>query len=435
MKILFIATQLPPFIGSGNVRALNYINYLNRLGHELDVIAIDYPKDSIAYDENLEDVFDKEVQIHRVNPGLLYSVSYTKKLMNSIASSADSKEKVSLKKKIAGLVKRNILIPDPFLQWINPAYKKALSLIKAKGKYDCIFSMHETPSSHIVAYKIKKDYPVLPWIGYWSDPWNGDSLRKGRSRFKTFIEEKLEKNIIGKVDKMLFTTNSTKEMYINKYNLNPEIADIVYRGYDENLYCDIEEKEEKPIELQDNKLNIVHTGTIYKSLRDITPLCNALDKLKIENKNLFKKLHFIFIGQFDNPQDELRLKKFDNVTIKPLIPYKEALKYVVYADVLLLYGNKNSTQVPGKVYEYLGSKASVWTILGDEQDELSHLVHQVDKGPIVLNTEADILRAIKSLNAVDIGEVQNENWNKPADDYKWINIGKDLEKKLSVKRY
>lgn len=434
MKILFIATQLPPFIGSGNVRALNYINYLNRLGHKLDVIAVDYPKDSIAYDKNLEGVFDKEVRIHRVNPGLLYNVSYTKKSFDNLDKSTNNKGKTSIKKKIAGFVKRNILIPDPFLQWINPAYKQAISLINTQGKYDCILSMHETPSSHIVAYKIKKDYPELPWIGYWSDPWNGDSLRKERSSFKAFIEEKIERNVIGKVDKLLFTTNSTKDMYITKYNLNPEITDIVYRGYDEDLYCNIEKKEEKPIELKDDKINIIHTGTIYKALRDITPLCSALNKLKVENESLFKKLHFIFIGQFDNPQDESELKKFDNVTIKPLIPYKEALKYVVYADVLLLYGNKNSTQVPGKVYEYLGSKASIWTILGDEQDELSQLVRQVNKGPVVVNTEADILSAIKSLYDVEIGNLKKENWYKPAEDYKWINVGKDLEKKLSVNR-
>ncbi|WP_369901757.1 glycosyltransferase [Bacillus manliponensis] len=434
MKILFIATQLPPFIGSGNVRALNYINYLSRLGNEIDVIAVDYPKDSIAYDENLEDAFDKEVRIHRVNPGLLYNVSYTKKPLQNSESPTGSEATPSLKKKIAGFVKRNILIPDPFLQWINPAYRKAVNLLKENRGYDCIFSMHETPSSHVVACKIKKDYPELPWVGYWSDPWNGDSLRKERSSFKTFIEEKIEKNIIGKVDKLLFTTNSTKEMYIGKYKLNPEVTDIVYRGYDESLYRDIEEQEEKPMELQDNKINIVHTGTIYKSLRDITPLCNALDKLEIENKSLFEKLHFIFIGQFDNQQDELRLKAFNNVTIKPLIPYKEALKYVVYADVLLLYGNKNSTQVPGKVYEYLGSKAPIWTILGDENDELGHLVRQVDKGPTVLNKEDSILSTINSLYKASIEECSQENWSRPAVDYEWINVGKDLEKKLSIKK-
>ncbi|MBJ7948082.1 hypothetical protein BTH38_19945 [Bacillus toyonensis] len=430
MKILFIATQLPPFIGSGNVRALNYINYLNRLGHEIDVIAVDYPKDSIAYDKNLEAVFDKEVRVHRVNPGLLYNLSYTKKL-NVNKDAIKTRKKLNLKKKIGGLVKRNILIPDPFLQWIKPAYKKALSLLKDNEGYTCIFSMHETPSSHIVAYKIKKKYPNLPWIGYWSDPWNGDSLRKDRSGIKMLIEEKIEKNLIKKVDKLLFTTDSTRNMYINKYNLNEDVTDIVYRGFDEDLYSDIENREEKPLELNNNKINIVHTGTIYKELRDITPLCNVLDKLQIEDRELFERLQFIFIGQFDNKSDELRLNKLNNVVIKPLIPYKEALKYMVYADVLLLYGNKNSTQIPGKVYEYIGSKASMWTILGDEQDELGHLVRQIDKGPIVLNEEAEILEAIQSLNNMMLGTNTREDWKKPATTYNWENIARDLESKIS----
>ncbi|MBX0354660.1 glycosyltransferase [Bacillus toyonensis] len=427
MKILFIATQLPPFIGSANIRGLNYINYLNRLGHELDVITVDYPKDSIAYDKNSEDAFDKEVRIHRVNPGLLYNVSYTRKPGNDISNRSEN-SKFSFKRKIGSFVKKNILIPDSFVQWINPAYKKAVSLIESNGSYDCIFSMHETPSSHVVAYKIKKKFPNLKWMGYWSDPWNGDSLRKGRSLIKVFLEEKIERNIVSKVDKFFFTTKSTRQMYINKYDINPNVTNVIYRGYDDTLYHDIEQEKKIPIELKNDKINIVHTGTIYKELRDIGPLCTALEKLRIENYNLFKKIHVLFIGQFTDIQDENRMKNLENVTIKSLMPYKEALKYVVYADVLLLYGNQNSTQVPGKVYEYLGSRAAVLTVLGDEKDELKDLMEQVNKGPIVLNNEEDIFDAIKSLER---RESSNQlSWSQKVAEYKWINVVKDLEKKI-----
>ncbi|WP_235712664.1 glycosyltransferase [Bacillus mycoides] len=428
MKILFIATQLPPFIGSANIRALNYINYLNRLGHDLDVITVDYPKDSIAYDKSSEDVFDKEVRVHRVNPGLLYNVSYTKKSSSDVSNNPES-SKLSFKRKIGSFVKRNILIPDAFLQWINPAYRRAVSLIENNGMYDCIFSMHETPSSHIVAYKIKKKFPNLKWVGYWSDPWNGDSLRKGRSLFKAFLEEKIERNIVSKVDKFFFTTNSTREMYIDKYKLDPNVTNIIYRGYDDSLYQDIEKEQKIPIELKNSKINIVHTGTIYKELRDINPLCNALEKLKNENYNLFKKIHVLFIGQFTDIQDENRVKNLENVTIKSLMPYKEALRYVVYADALLLYGNQNSTQVPGKVYEYLGSKATVLTILGDEKDELRDLMEQVNKGPIILNTEDCIFNTIQSLE--NRGASYQLDWHRQVTEYKWINVVKDLENKMS----
>lgn len=135
----------------------------------------------------------------------------------------------------------------------------------------------------------------------------------------------------------------------------------------------------------------------------------------------------MFIGQFTDIQDENRMKNLENVTIKSLMPYKEALKYVVYADVLLLYGNQNSTQVPGKVYEYLGSRAAVLTVLGDEKDELKDLMEQVNKGPIVLNNEKDIFDAIKSLER---RESSNQlSWSQKVAEYKWINVVKDLEKR------
>ncbi|MCI3147616.1 hypothetical protein C5137_15590 [Bacillus cereus] len=429
MRILFISTQLPPFIGSANIRALNYINYLNRLGHEIDVIAVDYPRDSIAYDENSEDVFDREVKIHKISPGLIYNMSYTKKMSNKISDTGTvENNKPSFKKKVGLFVKRNILIPDPFVQWINPAFKKASSLVKANGVYDCMFSMHETPSSHVVASRLKRRFPSMKWIGYWSDPWNGDSLRKGRSLFKTILEEKIENNIVKKVDRFLFTTNSTRQMYIDKYKINPDDTDIVYRGYDEIIYSNIEKEKELPVELNKNKINIVHTGTIYKELRDITPLCKALEKLKYDDYNLFKKIHVLFIGQFTDTQDENRVKNLENVTVKPLMPYKDALRYVVHADALLLYGNKNSTQVPGKVYEYLGSKAAIVTLLGDEQDELQPLMNQVKKGPVVLNEEESILEALQDIER-NLNSDQN-NWSKAAVNYRWDNVVKDLEDKI-----
>ncbi|PEY46590.1 hypothetical protein CN356_31540, partial [Bacillus cereus] len=73
----------------------------------------------------------------------------------------------------------------------------------------------------------------------------------------------------------------------------------------------------------------------------------------------------------------------------------------------------------------------MWTILGDEKDELGHLVRQIDKGPIVLNEEAEILEAIHSLNNMLLGTITRENWKKPATTYNWENIAKDLEGKIS----
>lgn len=433
MRLLFIATQIPPYNGSGNIRILNYLNYLSMLGHKIDVVSVDYPKDSVAYDETLEDAFSENINIYRVNPGFLYKLFYRKKMVDSQNLNKKNSQNTSInssfKGKVNSFIRQNFLLPDSFMQWIMYAFNKAKHLMRNKS-YDIIVTIHETPSSHIVGYKLKKKFPNVRWVGYWSDPWNGDSLRENRMSIKSYIEEKIEKNIVDNIDKLLFTTNSTRDLYVQKYKINPNNTDVVYRGYDENLYNIIEKNTKKPTDLKKGKINIVHTGTIYKKLRDIEPLCEALLNLSKKEKEIFNRLHFIFIGQFDNKDDEMMLRQFENITIKPLLPYHQALEYVVQADVLLLYGNKNSTQVPGKVFEYIGSKAPILTILGDRNDELKFIMKQGEKGPVILNTKEEILSTLKCLFEMHESDTWKEEWKQPNVYYKWENIAKDLQEKI-----
>lgn len=433
MKILVVATQIPPYIGSGNIRALNYINYLAKLGHQIDVLGVDYPKDSIAYDSKLEEAFDKRVNVYRISPGFFYKFFYRKK-MKDLDNNIDISKHVSInntvKGKINTFIKNTMVIPDVFMFWIYPAYKFAKKLMKNKD-YDILFSLHETPSSHIVAYLLKRRFKFIRWVGYWSDPWNGDSLRNNRSILKKFIEEKIERKIVEKVDKLLFTTEKTKRLYIDKYDLNPKKTSIVLRGYDKQQYIDIINKESLNLKgIEFNKLNIVYVGTIYRHLRDINPLYNALNLLKSNDINLYNKLNIIFVGQFDHYSDQEKLQKHNNIKIYPLVPYKQALRYTVKADVLLLYGNKESTQVPGKVYEYLGSPAIILTLLGDLNDELKDIMEDVKKGPVILNDENELYLALKKLAEDYISNNLNENWMKPVGKYEWENVAKDLEMKL-----
>jgi glycosyltransferase involved in cell wall biosynthesis len=431
MKILVIATQLPPYNGSGNIRALNYINYLSRLGHQIDAIGVQYPKNAIAYDPQLEDAFDKKVNVYRIKPGFLYRFFYRKKnnklnLNNTKSASINN----TIKGKISVFIKNTFVIPDAFMLWIYPAYKFAKKLVK-KRDYDIIFSIHETPSSHLVAYLLKRKFNKIRWVGYWSDPWNGDSLRDNRFVFKKYIEEKIENKIVKKIDKLLFTTEKTKKLYINKYGLNKSKASVVFRGYDKKIYIESMRKSIESLEgLQKNKLNILHLGTIYHTLRDIGPLCAALDLLKREDIKLYNLLNILFIGQFENYDDQRKLQNHSNVNVFPLVPYEQALQYTVKADVLLLYGNKKSTQVPGKVYEYLGSPAIILTLLGDAQDELNTIMENVEKGPVILNNEKEIYLELKKLSEAYFNNNLNKNWMKPVDKYEWENVVKDLEMKL-----
>lgn len=435
MRILLVSTQLPPYNGSGNIRLLNYINQLSRLGHTIDVLTVAYPRDSIAYDEKLEGAFDKKVNIYRLDPGFFYKLFYRKKSVEISNSSLEPSKTTlvsKLRKALNTIIKNYLLIPDSFVQWINPAYQKGRELMLTEN-YDLMFTVHETPSSHLVGYKLKKKYPDLNWVGYWSDPWNGDTAhRVKQSKFKKNMEEKLERKVITQVDKILFTTKKTKDFYREKYNLPFNKSDIVFRGYDLKQYEKIEKANDVPKQFKANKINLVHVGTIYRKLRNIDPLCEALHDLKIKHKNLYDRLNIIFLGQFDNDLDGEKLKRFDNVQVIKYVPYEEALKFIVNANVLLLYGNSNSTQVPGKVYEYLGSKAAIFTILGDASDELKFLMEKVNKGPTTLNTKQSIYEELINIVEIFNSDSLPTQWKEVQKDFQWPNIGKDLEKKIIV---
>jgi glycosyltransferase involved in cell wall biosynthesis len=434
LKILLIATYLPPYSGSGNIRLLNYINYLNRLENEITVVGVDYPRDSIAYDATLEKSFDDNIDIIRLNPGFFYNIFNRKK----VDLKENHNDKVvsnriglanKLKQKINRFIKTTVLIPDAFVGWIRPAYNTCCKLIYEKN-FDVILTIHETPSSHIVGYKLKKKFKNLNWIGYWSDPWNGDSaLRYKNSMIKSLIEERIEKNIVKTVDRLLFTTNSTKDMYIKKYKIDKEKADIVYRGYELDLYEKLENIKKRSNGFEDNKINIVHTGTIYKELRDITPLFNALLSIKDNNVEFYEKFNFIFVGQFTDEEDRKLLSSLEAIKVINYIPFEEAMKYVVDADFLLLYGNKNSTQVPGKLYEYIGSKAPIITLLGSYEDELSDIMKLIDKGPSILNDKESILGVLESIS--NPNNIMG-NWSRRCEEFEWQKVVLDLQSKLQI---
>ena len=54
-------------------------------------------------------------------------------------------------------VKSKIIFPDIYYYWSLKASKFAIQLIKKEG-FDLMFSMHEPPSSHLCALRIKKIY-------------------------------------------------------------------------------------------------------------------------------------------------------------------------------------------------------------------------------------------------------------------------------------
>ena len=153
MKILFIACYSPLINNSASIETLQYLNNLVNEGNDIHLLTVDFPKNSIYYDEYILSMLNPKVKIHKVSGGKIFEKIMPKKSNNPIGSSSNTS-----KSYLKGLLKRGkklIAIPDMYLNWARKASKVGLELME-KENFDVIFSMHEPPSSHICAMKIKE---------------------------------------------------------------------------------------------------------------------------------------------------------------------------------------------------------------------------------------------------------------------------------------
>lgn len=415
---------------SGSIRALYYTNYMAKLGHNVSVLTVDFPEQFSNYDDTLLQRIDKNVEIYIEDLGKIYSKLYKKKSENNKEIRTLKKStKKNVKQQIRSCIKENIAIPDSYIMWRKKAYKKGIDIIKTKN-IDIIFSMHETPSSHLVAYDLKKKFKDIRWVAYWSDPWTFDPIRSEYPLFRKKIEESMEKKVVKLADKNLFTTNECRNLYINKFKLEEKDTGIVYRGYDSNIYNKVS-TQNRPKEIEDEKINILHAGEIFTKLRDINPLIQAIREIKDENYDLYKKLNIVLLGGID---DFSKIEKIDDLEVIKILPRKtfdEALKYIYYSDILLLFGNKNSNQMPGKVYDYLGTDKVIFTILGDNDDPLNIFMNSVNRGPICENLKLKLKDKIVEIGYKFDNNQVNIEWKIKSNKFEWENVVKDLIYKLN----
>lgn len=377
MKLLFIACYSPLINNSAAIETLQYLNKLCDIeGNEIHLLTVNFPENSVYYDKTLLNMMDKRIKLHAIEGGFVF-----KKLMprkhNTSGNAFVGKSSGSLKK-ILRKIKNAVVIPDMYYGWAKKAAKYGVNLIE-KENIDTVFSMHEPPSSHLCAYYIKKQIKNIPWITYWSDPWLKDSTRENSFFVKKIIEKRMEKNIVSLSDRFIFVTDDNRNEYLKDYpNIKKDNTYILNRGFDAQLYDKLK-KEEVPEHIKKDKINIIYTGEIFSKLRNIKPFIKALEEIKKEDAAAFSKLNVLFFGNIDDIEAKKKLKNLECADAFPRIPFNEALKYMLNGDILLLFGNKNSKQIPAKIYDYFGAEGRIFVIYGDSNDPIKRICAKHEK--------------------------------------------------------
>lgn len=388
MNILVINADCVTKNSSANLCHLAYIKGLVELGHNVTLISAD-GKDYIV-DDNMHIPSE-------VNCKYYYGVSWYEKLSlkkNSFADSNNSgsftevpkKEVVSVKTKIISKVKRKVLAMYG-AHGIYATFVRKAKSFKSNINYDFVISISTPPASHLLAHSLLKSGNVKAnqWIQIWEDPWYSDAYGFNGER-KIFEEER---RLLSYTEKVCYVSPLTLK---NQKRLYPESADKMYWQPLPYYYKD-EVSQKRTF-----KKNVYgYFGDYVPEARNLEPFYLAAKKTGIE------------VNICGNPNG--LFASTDNIHIYPRLTLEKLKPIEDRANVLIFLCNRKGGQIPGKIYQYSATDKTVLFIMDgteEEQETLKAFFEPFNRYVFCNNTVEDITRAIKSIEADDIGAVKNE---------------------------
>ena len=343
-NLLIISQAVPPVGGSHSTRITHLINELSAKGWEINVLTTQIFPGTPFIDWNLQEKIPSGVKFIRSFPGPLHSFAYRRPKTNKTPSrTRQSKVK-------------SILIPDTYIEWLPGALIDCLLLNKGRTRPDIIMSSAVPYTAHLIGLVLSSIWGI-PWVADYGDPWVYDPGHP-RQGIRLLVERYLESKVVKKCSAIVVTTETTKQLYIDKYSVEQSKIRVIPMGFDPKDFAKVERDNIKEI-TGSYPVRFVYIGRLEPESRDVNIFFQALKKLKDSGE--LKNTCFEFIGGF---QASLQEKVFELglqevVKFCSWIEHSKCMQYLTSADYLLLFGNNNSIQVPGKIFNYVGSETPI----------------------------------------------------------------------------
>ncbi|MGA7388943.1 MAG: glycosyltransferase [Pseudolabrys sp.] len=250
-------------------------------------------------------------------------------------------------------------IPDEHRRWIPLAEKSVLSKLQESGfQPDVMVTFGEPMSDHLVGLRLKSRLGV-PWIAHFSDPWVDNPFRR-HEFLACFVNARLESRVIAVADRLIFTSEETRDLVMRKY---PEQwrakTEVLPHSFDPALYP-------QPTKAS-GPLTVRYLGNFYGH-RSPVPLFRALKFLLTHEPKLLDDVQFELVGSMPSRMRmhaSLRSLPAGLVRLRDTVPYQESLNLMSSSDLLLVIDGPDDLSVflPSKLIDYLGARVPVLGIV------------------------------------------------------------------------
>ena len=406
MKILLIAYEFPPSPSPQSLRWTYLIRELALQGHEMHVLTADLGGETPGLPE-----LPASVHVHRTFPGLLrgalalhreYRLRNPRRardVAGSAGAGAGSSATAALrpprnwKQRLSEAVQAiagQLRFPDIRGEWRRYG-RRRLRTLMANVAPDVVISSHEPATTLELGLSLRGS--GLPWVVDLGDPvlaaytprrWRARSLRLERAVFRH------ARHVI------VTNTRALEEMRSRHGDDTP--MSVITQGFD--LTPAPQDGSVGAGVFEAERLELLYTGSLY-AFRRIDALLGALRahpriRLSIAAVTVPEA---ILAAARAAPQ-QLRLLGF--------LPHRHALALQRTADVLVNIANDDPTQIPGKVYEYLGAARPILHLTANE-DLVAGQIGRLHRGWVCGNDEAAIAQQLlELLRAKDEGRLDSK---------------------------
>jgi glycosyltransferase involved in cell wall biosynthesis len=383
MKLLIVSFAFPPSNVIGAVRVGKLARYLDRRGHDVRVLTTDIvedrslpleiPRERVVYTDYRERRHGLEWVARLVRGGTAAPTGGPPE--GQPTRPPENTLRRTLRRHYLGMIH----IPDPRADWVRTAIPAGRQLIE-QAKPEIIFASAPPNTGLIVASRLARAYN-LPWVADFRDLWV-DNPYYDEPGWRKRVDAVLERQVLRQAAGLVTVSPTSAEQLRRRHGKG---ATVVYNGYaEEDFPSHWPEAEAGEI------LTIRYMGSIYRGFRDPSALFAGISLLP---DHLRARINVEFFSdEGDAVLAAAAAYRVENaVTVKPRIPYRQALQRQMKADLLLLLqasDQRDEGNLPAKLFEYLYARRPI-LLIGYEHGIAARLVTERGAG-LVSNSPAEI---------------------------------------------
>jgi glycosyltransferase involved in cell wall biosynthesis len=320
--VLIFAYHFPPENAVGGARPFRFSKYLSRLGYTCRVFTA--AEQTGRHDPNTEYVPDPFVTLSRR----------------------------SLKWQIERAV-RKLLVPGELgTQWSYQACRAARAYVRAHSAARAtVFSTFPPLGAHLAAWQLARS-EGLPWIADFRDPFPDWLGYRGVYPHHKRLYRWLERAIARRADVILANTDGALAEWREHFPSLIGKVHLIWNGFDPE-----ERVEPLPVPLRDYRV-LSHVGHLYPN-RTASPILESIARLIAAGRLPSGSVRVRLIGTAEDgalPNQEFLERAREAGWLELVterIPQCDALQIARSSDGLLLLQPQSTTQVPGKLFEYI----------------------------------------------------------------------------------